>query len=288
MPGINETKDSIASIKSTRKITRAMYLVSASKSKKARTLYERTLPYFQQITATLSEIIAETEPFDTPFFHAGSLSAGKGNLYIVLSGDKGLAGGYIHNLIELLEQRIDKAAATLWVAGITGRNRIAGKGYQVSPDFTYPVADPDLFRAREISEAIVKSYLNRSFKHVYLVFTEMINPLNLKPNMARLLPFRPGDFMRQFPEAESNRKTVYEPNPKAVFEHLAPYYIKGVIYSALMSAYTSEQHARMYAMDNATKSANDLIEELSLRYNRARQAQITQEINEIVGGIPSE
>lgn len=288
MPGLNETKASIASIKSTQKITRAMYLVSASKSKKARTLYERTLPYFRQIAVTLSEILAETEPFETPYLRSTSLPDSQGDLYLVLAGDKGLAGGYNHNIIDLLDSTVNKSADTLWVAGFTGRSRISAKGYHVSQEFSVPVMNPDLHRARDVAEKVVEAYLSGAYKQVHVLFTEMINPLTLKPKVAQLLPLKPEDLTQRSPATASYEKAVYEPGRRAVFNHLVPHYIKGILYGAFVEAYTSEQHARMYAMDNATKSANDMIGQLSLKYNRARQAQITQEISEIVGGIPSE
>lgn len=288
MPGLNETKASILSIQNTQKITRAMYLVSASKSKRARRMYEQTLPYFRQIAVTLSEILVETVPFSTPFLSGFPYSAQKGNLYLVLAGDKGLAGGYNHNLIELLENTVDKNADTLWVAGFTGRSRIASKGYKVASEFDYPVMNPSLFRAREVMEQLVEAYLTAAYRQVHIVFTEMINPLNLKPTIAQLLPLKPEDLTHRSPDADLYKKAEYEPGRTVVFDHLVPHYIKGIIYGAFVEAYTSEQNARMYAMDNATKSAGDMIGQLSLRYNRARQAQITQEITEIVGGIPNE
>lgn len=288
MPGLNETKASIASIENTQKITRAMYLVSASKSKKARGIYEHTLPYFHQIAITLSEILAETLPFHTPFLQPSPYPADRGKLFLVLAGDKGLAGGYNHNIIEMLNSVADKKADTLWIAGLTGRSRIMNKGFKVAPDFGYQIMNPTLHRAREVMEKVVETYLTGAYHQVHIVFTEMINPLNLVPVSAQLLPLKPEDFTHRSPEARKYEKAIYEPGRTEVFNHLVPHYVKGIIYSAFVEAYTSEQHARMYAMDNATKSAGDMIGQLSLSYNRARQAQITQEITEIVSGIPND
>lgn len=288
MAGLNEIKMSIANVESTRKITRAMYLISASKSKSAKAKLEKTRSHFYKIAVTLSEIIAETEDLRTPYFSNSDNSLKDKNLYIVLSGDKGQAGAYNQNLVHLLEGIVNKEKDTLWVAGFMGKNLIRTKGFPVSSDFTYPVMNPNLFRAREIAELTAEAYLSGEYHHIYLVYTNMISMMKLEPCMVQLLPLKPEDLTHHSPTVGRYEKAVYEPSPKVVFEHLVPHYLKGILYGALVNSFSSEQNARMFAMDNATKSANDMITNLSKRYNRVRQAQITQEINEIVGGIPAE
>jgi len=288
MPVLAEIKNSIKNVRGTQKITKAMYLISVSKSKAARVKLEKTRGYFYQIAATLSEIIAETENLDTWFIDKpGDKHDGK-KLFVVLSGDKGQAGSYNHNIIDLLDKHVDKKNDILWVAGFTGKNAIIHKGYNVSPDFRYPVSNPDLFRAREIAEKIVEEYLSGGHHYIYLVYTDMITPLRLEPTYVQLLPLKPEDFTNKTPEVNPYDKAVYEPSPRAVFDHLAPRYLKGVIYGAFVDSFTSEQHARMFAMDNATKNADEMINDLTLLFNRTRQAKITQEINEIVAGNPTE
>jgi len=296
MPGLNEIKSSIANVKGTQKITRAMYLISASKSKAAREKLEKMRPHFDHIAITLSEIIAETEELNTPYLEkrvqpeTGEANREKAEkrLYLVVAGDKGQAGSYNHNVINMVREHVSKEGSTLWVAGYTGRNLIIREGYHVSLDFNYPVMNPTLYNAREIAELVIEAFKTEGYERIYLIYTDMISPLKLEPRIIQLLPLKPEDLTQHITQTEKKEKAEYEPSPEAVFEHLTPHYIKSIIYGAFVDSFTSEQHARMFAMDNATKNANEMITNLSKKYNRLRQAQITQEINEIVAGIPAE
>lgn len=287
MAGLHEIKASISSVESTKKITRAMYLTSASKTRKARQQLDNTRAYFNEVAVTLLEILAETENANSLYIEDGKERSSAG-LYVVLSGDKGMAGGYNHNIINLLEANVPKDTSTLWVAGFMGRGLISHAGYSVSNDFNYPVLNPGVYRAREVAERVIEAYKSGEYGYVYIVFTNMVTPLKLEPCIVQLLPLKPEDITNRAPSVKKSEKTEFEPSPKAVFEHLVPHYLKGIIYGAFVNAFTSEQHARMYAMDNATNNADDMITSLFLRYNRERQARITQEINEIVGGIPTD
>ena len=287
MASLNEIKSSIENVKGTQKITKAMYLISASKSKTARVRLEKTRYHFNQITRIISEILDESEDLETVYTDDGFSKDAERALYIVLAGDKGQAGGYNHNVVSFLEQSVDKDKSDLWVAGSMGRSIITRRSYAVSGDFTYPVMNPNLFRAREIAELVVSEYLTAKYSGVHLVYTHMESALKHVPTAIKLLPLDKEDFALTDGENGAHEKADFEPNPKAVFEHLVPHYLKGIIYAAFVDSFTSEQHARMFAMDNATKSASDMIAALSLNYNRVRQAKITQEINEIVGGIPA-
>lgn len=286
MPGLYEIKARIESVQSTKQITRVMYLISASKSKKAKAQLESTLPYFRQVSVTLADILASSAVIDTPYISGIKQPEKKGGLYIVLSGDKGMAGGYNHNIISLINKEIDKTAATLWVTGILGRNQLARQGYLVDDNFHFFVMNPSVYRAREIAEMVVEQYLLNKYSGVYLVYTVMVNPLKQEPVIKQILPLKADELSGELAADSQNNIIEYEPSPKAVFDHLVPHYLKGIIYGAFVEAFTCEQHARMYAMDNATKNADEVIADLSLRYNRVRQAKITQEITEIVGGIP--
>ena len=286
MAGLTELKTNIESIKSTQKITRAMHLISASKSKKARRQLEGAVMYFQRITVTLSEILTASRGLASPYLTPRNPD-GKG-LYVVLAGDKGLAGGYNNYIIKLMDERIDKDASDVWVAGFAGRTEIARKGYNVDRTFRYEVVDPSIYRVREISEMILERYMAGDYGHVGLAYTTMENPLRQTPVMATLLPLKPEELTGPDASFEQLNLIQYEPSPEEVFDHLIPFYLKGVLYGAFVEAFACEQLARMSTMDNATKSADDLIANLSLRYNRARQAIITQEITEIVGGIPTD
>ncbi len=297
MSGLIEIKNRMASVESTRKITRAMYLMSASKSKKAKSQMEAMRPYFCQSAEMMTEILVSAEDeFKSPFwgkqeeadFEYGS-NKEKDDLYLVLSADKGMAGGYNNNLLHMLKAQVkDKHKNIFWVAGMMGRIQLKKQGYSIQTDFKYPVMNPSLYRAREMAELVVEKYLSGEYRNVYLVYTAMVSPIKQEPVYVQLLPLKPEDFLHPDEELPAYEEIDYEPSPAAVFDTLVPHYLKGVIYCALVEAFTSEQNARMFAMDNATSAANDMIAHLNLSYNRVRQAQITQEINEITGGIPTE
>ena len=294
MSGFHEIKAHIASVRSIQQITRAMYLISATRAKKAKVQLENTMPYFNRVAITLSEILAAGY-VDTYYLDRRNLDYTKRRpgkqlkkLYLVIAGDKGMAGAYNHNIVSLLESEVDKERSTLMVVGFMGRNIIGGLGYDMDQEFRYPVMDPSLYRARDISEILIEKYLSGEYYQVDIVFTEMISSMKQSPVIVQLLPLKPSDLLKCFEQGVLSHINIvkYEPSPRVVFDQLAPHYIKGVVYGALVEAFSSEQQARMIAMDESNRSADELISSLSLLSNRARQASITQEISEIVGGMP--
>jgi F-type H+-transporting ATPase subunit gamma len=294
---LHEIKGRIAGVNGTKKITRAMYLISASRSQKSKTQLNRTLPYFKQIRQTMAEILSASVTIYSPYidrYDGNRKEKSRKNLYFVLMGDKGMAGGYNHNIISLIEDKIDKDSSDVLVAGYLGYSLVSRAGFHVDPEFRYPVMNPTLYRARDTAEIINRKFLTKQYDAVYLVFTEMASAIKQDAKIVQLLPLQRSDFTLA-PNADSGAKEdinkyhiiKYEPDSHTVFDYLTAHYLKGVIYSAFVEAFTSEQHARMVAMDNATNSADETIARLEVRYNRARQAAITQEISEIVGGIPT-
>ena len=290
MASMNELKSRAAGVKSTKQITHAMYLISASKSKKAKALLEGSKPFFDRVGATMADVLAAggSDVLESPFIKNGA-PAGSRTLCLVLGGDKGMAGGYNNNIMKFLRDNVDVAAADFLVAGFMGRSRAKQLGLEFDAGFQFPVMSPTLRRARDISDIIVERYMERPYKEVSVVFTTLVSALRQDPVLLPLLPLRPPAFSRGGGgvPARTLHTMLFEPSAVEVFGHLAPHYVTGVIYSALVDASSSEQHARMVAMDNATQSADEIIATLSLKYNRARQAHITQEITEIVGGIPT-
>lgn len=287
MAGMREIKLRIKSIKETRQITKAMKLISAAKLKKARQQLEQALPYFDMVRATIADILQHSAEVHNVYFDVRERKGGKKRAYLVITGDKGLAGGYNHNIIRLAENNIKEYPnSIILVAGNTGISYFSRRDYNMKEDFDYPVQNPNVYRAREIAEQLQTLFTSGEVDEVYLVFTKMISSIKLEPKVMKLLPLEletlKQDLNRDLgPRDES---LSYEPSAKAVFDVLIPKYVKGIIYGALVEAYTSEQSARMSAMDNATANADEMIQKLNLHYNRARQAAITQEISEIVGG----
>ena len=289
MASMREIKLRIKSIKETRQITKAMKLISAAKLKKARKQLELTRPYFDRVKSIMADIILHSGQQDNVFFDVRRDKAQKKAGYIILTGDKGLAGGYNHNIIKLAEGRIKETPdALLFVAGHMGRNYFTRKNFNMYGDFDYPVQNPTVYRAREIAEIVLDLFSRGELDEVYVVYTLMASTIKLVPQVMKLLPLDLRALQEDLGISEGNPKIDdmlnYEPSPKAVFDVLVPKYVKGVVYGALVEAFTSEQSARMSAMDNATSNADDMLQSLNLYYNRARQAAITQEISEIVGG----
>ncbi|MCX8129556.1 MAG: ATP synthase F1 subunit gamma [Clostridia bacterium] len=291
MANMREIKLRIKSIKETRQITKAMKLISAAKLKKARQQLEQTLPFFDKVKATMADILQHSGNINNIFFDVRNEKEGKKKGYLVITGDKGLAGGYNHNIIKLtVEQVKENAGSLLLVAGHMGRGYFTRNNYNVDPDFDYSVQDPTVYRSREISENLLQMFSKGEVDEVYLVYTKMVSSIKLEPTIMKLLPLELESLRKDIgiEESEADVKIdeilSYEPSPKAVFDVLVPKYVKGIVYGALVEAFTSEQSARMSAMDNATSNADEMLQRLNLYYNRARQAAITQEISEIVGG----
>lgn len=296
MPNMREIRERIASIQQILKITNAMYLMSSSKLKKARKAHDATSPYFDKLQVTLEDILEHTPSTKQKYFDkrqdVAESKRKKG--YIVITADKGLCGSYNHNILKLVEQELAKAQdidnCYLFVMGQVGRmyftkrNSYDKKAF-VDGEFLYTTQNPTLYRAREVAELILDKFEKHELDEVYLVYTDMINSTVFEPKVVQLLPFS----RRHFGKAADGTlkklpKASFLPSPEEVMNYLIPNYAKGLIYGAMVEAFCCEQQARMSAMDAATTSAKDMIKSLSLMYNRARQAAITQEISEVAGG----
>ncbi len=301
MENTREIRSRIKSINDTRQITKAMKLISVAKLRKARQQLESTLPYFNKIKSVIADIlthsgnisniyVSESAAINDDIFGENAKQPKKPG-YLVLTGDKGLAGGYNNNILKLAERHIngDEGTPALFIAGQTGRSYFRKKGYAMHPDFDYPVQDPTIMRAREMAETILDLYNKGELNEIFLIYTMTLSTINLKTTVTKLLPLDLEMLRKELKIDETgpgkqDESLVYEPSAQSVFDILIRQYLKGVIYGALVEAFTSEQSARMTAMDNATHSADDMLQRLNLQYNRARQASITREISEIVGG----
>lgn len=290
MASMHEIKLRIKGIKETRQITNAMKLISASKLKKARQQLDQTMPYFTKVETTLADILSHSGNIVHPYFDERRNKPNRTTGIIILTGDKGLSGGYNHNIIKLSEDMAkDAENPLLFVAGIMGKNYFLRKGYKVYDAFDYPVQNPTVRRAKKITDAILEAFKKGELDEVYMSYTEMVSPIRLVPQAIRLLPINLDVLKSEIgfdSELPSKIDDIisYEPSKRAVFDVLISKYVKGIIYGAFVQAYTSEQSARMLAMDSATANADKMLQVLNLHYNRARQAAITQEISEIVGG----
>lgn len=284
MAKMREIKLRISSIKKTKQITKAMKLISVSKMKKARKQYEDTLPFYNRIKEVMAEILSSEEKIDNVFFRKTKSDTDVKKAYFVLSGDKGLAGGYNNNIAKKVEEKVSKDTP-LYVAGYYGRNYFIKKGFNVDKEFDYPVQNPTLLRAEDISEFFLNMFKEEQIDELYVVYTKMLSGMSFETREIKLFPFDLSDLLNEVSKDKVSQDELnYEPSANEVFRVLVEKYVKGFIYGLLVEAFASEQTSRMTAMDNATRNADKMIKELNLYYNQARQSAITQEITEIVGG----
>lgn len=294
MANIREIRDRTESIKQILKITNAMYLISSSKLKKARKALESTEPYFYKLQDTIESVLEHTPHTEQQYFNRRSdiPPEKRKRGYIVITGDKGLCGSYNHNILKYAEQKLREAPdienCYLFVMGQVGRMYFQKRMKSVDGEFLYTTQNPTLYRAGEIADMIIDKFSRGELDEVWLLYTDMISSALQETKSLQLLPFE----RRHFGKAKDGSirklpKASFVPSPEKVMEYLIPNYAKGIIYGAMVEAFCCEQQSRMTAMDSATNSAKDMIKDLSLLYNRARQASITQEITEVCSGANS-
>lgn len=291
MASIKEIQTRMKSIKDTMKITNAMYLISSSKMKKAKKALADTEPYFFGVQRAMERMLRhlpDTEK-ENRYLDQRPEIAPEDRKYglIVVTADKGLNGAYNHNIIRMAEERLKLPGhRKLYVLGVVGRQHF-GKMKNVDMDgsFRYTVQNPTMHRARLISKTIVNGFLSRELDEVFILFTEMINSIKEEPRLKQLLPLKKADFeLSKLPSGVMQENVNLYPSADEVMDNMVPNYLTGLIYGCLVEAYASEHNARMMAMQSSTDNAREMLRELSIQYNRARQAAITQEITEVVSG----
>ena len=286
MAGIKEIRTHIRSVEETLKITNAMYLISSANLRKAREQLTQVEPYFQKIRTTIADILLHSPEIHHRYFDRRPEKGGHRVGYLVISGDKGLAGAYNHNILKLAEEQLVKTPDfRLFVMGKVGQSYFAEKGIPTDPNFQYQVQNPTLHRAREMAGTFVDLFLSGELDEIWILFTNMVTSFRLEPTVWKLLPLETESFPpAQREEGHCPGDVAYLPSVPSVMNHLVPGYLKGVLFGAMVESYCSEQNARMMAMKSSNDNARKLLQELQLTYNRARQAAITQEITEVVGG----
>ncbi|MBU5436724.1 ATP synthase F1 subunit gamma [Tissierella sp. MSJ-40] len=274
-----DIKRRIRGISNTKQITKAMELVSSAKLRKAREKLEKARPYYNTVLQNIQSILGTAGNLNHPLLEVREV---KKSLYIIVAADRGLAGGYNSNIIRLAESEIreKKEEVSLIVVGMKGRDYFRRKGYNVVGEFVGITEQPDFSDARKIGRLALKLYKNKEIDEIKIVYTQFITTISQDPKILRLLP------SEEVKEGEKTKGSItdFEPSPEEVLDYLIPKYIESSIYGALIEASCSEQGARRTAMESATDNAEEMIEELQISYNRARQAAITMEISEIVTG----
>lgn len=273
MASMKAIKSRIKSVENTRQITRAMELVATSKLRHARERIEKSRPFFETLSEALSDISSSNSDFSSPFTrtpHGGKAC------HIVIAGDRGLAGGYNSNLFKSLQV---SPGDVIFPIGKKALEFFAKKDVTIFTD-AYQIADDvSISDCNTIGQELSKAFLKGDFTSLDVSFTSFVNVLTQLPANKKILP-----IVSEKKENTKKSLIVYEPSPEAVFKKIVPHYISGMIYGALCESLASELSARRTAMEAATDNAGEIIDDLSLKYNRARQAAITQELTEIVAG----
>lgn len=273
---MKDIKRRIKSVGSTRQITKAMELVASSKLRKAKQRAEQARPYFTELYRSMCEIASANTDFSTVFTQKREV---KNRLFIVVAGDRGLAGGYNSNVLRLAAaaHADDAEKPKIIAVGKKSIEYFSKRGYDIVGSFPNVAEDIKPAMAYDIANIAIDMFRNGEVDDVQLFYTMFVSSLTQEPQQMSVLPMATQKL-------ENYGTMDYDPSPEAVFDRIVPRFTASLLQCAVVESYASEQGARRTAMESATDNADEMIASLSLLYNRARQASITQELTEIVGG----
>lgn len=291
MTNAKEIRLRMNSIRDTQKITNAMYLIASTKMRKARNELERTRPYFTALQAEIKRIFRTAGDVNSKYFYPadGSHLLDRTYACLVITADKGLAGPYNQNVIKTVEQQLAEHPDTkLFVVGEYGRRYFRKHNIPVERSFLYTAQNPTLSRAREISSILLDFFDRHEVDKIFVIYTDMKGNMEGEAKCTRILPFHRKQFASNVDEKAVTSPFEFFPSIPSVLDNVMQSYVSGFIYSALVDSFCSEQNARMTAMNSANENAEKILKELSIQYNRVRQAAITQEITEVAAGAKAQ
>lgn len=291
MSSTKEIKNRINSIKNTQKITNAMYLISTTKMRKAKAEYERTKPFFDRLTSEFSRMLRFVDDVNSKYFYSREekeMTGGAGRkscAIFLITADKGLAGSYNSNVIKETERLMKRYEKNyLYVMGEYGRNYFHKHNIPIVEDYDLTAPQPSLHIARKTGTALLNGYDKGLFRDVFIIYTNL-SGLTEVVERKRILPLNRRRFIDIDSEIGKKLERIeFYPSFTDVIDNVVPVYLSGFLFGAMVDSYCSEQNARMTAMNNANENAEDILSELSVQYNRVRQAAITQEITEVAAG----
>lgn len=281
MPGgMQEIKRRIKSVESTKKITKAMELVATSKLRKTRNQLEQSKPYYTNVAQTVAEILANCKGNNDSIYLVENKDIEK-EVFIVIASSLGLCGGYNANIFKEIKGAI-KPGDYVYSIGSKSTSYLL-KNHQGVTDHKFDDLNTtfDFKDVTKLVAELTKMYREKEISKIKIVYTEFVNNLTFRPRIVTLLPVDPSDFDHI---EISKKSTLFEPSPEEVLDSLIPMYLQAVIYGYIIESATSENAARRTSMENANDNADELTEQLLLKYNQARQTAITNEISEIVAG----
>ena len=279
MAGVStkEIKNRIRSMESTKQITKAMEMVAASKLRHAQARVLNSRPYFEILYSTITDIVESNTDFSSPYLIQRPI---KRSMYVVIAGDRGLAGGYNNNILKLVQGEMDGKDAVVLPIGKKAVDYFRSHKVPALTETYAEAADISVGDCFSIAKQLSKAYLAGEFDEIIIGYTNFVSVLSQTPATLRMLPLLQNEGKRSGISSD----ILYEPGSVEVFDTIVPEYLGGILYGALCESRAAEQAARRTAMDSATQNAEDMIADLSLKFNQARQAAITQEITEIVAG----
>ena len=288
MASTSEIRRRIGSVRQTQKITHAMYLISQAKLRKAKQELDNTRPYFQALQTEIGRVFNADSTIESRYLIPADPNAKPlpgVPACLLITADKGLAGAYNQNVIRQGQQLMAEHPGTaLYVVGEYGRRWFAQRGVPVEKSFLYTAQNPTLDRARHIAELLLDRFDAGEINSVWIIYTDMKNGLEATVHQAQVMPLHRERFHAATAATAGDAVYEFVPSAKAVLDNAARSCLTGYIYSALVDSFCSEQSARMTAMNAADQNAEELLKDLSVQFNRARQAAITQEITEVSAG----
>lgn len=287
MPTAREIRVRIDSIRQTRKITNAMYLISSAKMRKAKQEWDQTRPYFLALKAEVKRIFRTSGHVESRYLYPDEGEMPLTGTYgcLVITADKGLAGAYNQNVLREAQKMLSEHPDTkLFVVGEYGRQFFQRHRIPIERSFLYTAQNPTMQRVREITGELLTRFNAGELQKIFVIYTDIKNSLTENVNVTRVLPFHRSVFSAPTDEKRVTEPFEFFPSVTQVLDNLVPSYVSGFIYSALIDSFCSEQRARMEAMNSANQNAEKMLGELALKYNRIRQAAITQEITEVSAG----
>lgn len=274
---MKDIKSRIRSVESTRQITKAMEMVASSKLRRAKERAERSRPYADVLHAALADIAAGTVDFTSPYVRRRDPV--RRSCFVVIAGDRGLAGGYNANVFKMAMSAMQGKTCCVVPIGRRAAEFFARRGIEAYTLEYTQVEEMTVGACNELADLLTRAYIAGEFDELYVVYTNFVSMLSQQPAQLRLLPLN-----APAKHETSRTQVLYEPGPETVYDAIVPDYMAGLLWCAVCESFASELGARRTAMDSASKNADEMIGALSLHYNRARQAAITQEITEIVAG----
>lgn len=299
MANIKEVQKRIKSINDTMKITKAMYMISSIKLRKAKQELEETEPFFYGMQEQIARILEQLPDVKNLYFDNREEDLKKENRkkgYVVITADKGMAGAYNHNVLKFAKSLLDSDDNyKLYIVGEMGKHYFERENMIVSEHFSYTAQNPTMYRAQMIAGKALRRFERDELDEVYIVYTRMINSIQEEVDVKQLLPLNKSKFVvhnllskesksYNGTAEENNREMCFWPSVEDVIKKLVHNYTAGIVYGALVESFTCEQNSRMIAMQSATDNAKAMLNDLSIEYNRIRQAEITQEITEVISG----